>query len=140
MSAGEDDAAGIIKAAEDGPPIATRADANDLIALAWGTDAQVVAVPLARMDPSVFRLENGQLGEILQAFTNYRIRLAIVGDVSAVRARSRAFDALVIEADRGRGVIFASDTDALRARLAAEGGHRVDTGAGQASPGAGSSR
>jgi hypothetical protein len=38
--------------------------------------------------PDFFQLANGMAGEVLQKFSNYRVRLAIVGDFSAHPSKS----------------------------------------------------
>ncbi len=50
---------------------------------------------------------------------NYRIRLAIVGDVSRWVAASTAFRDLVVEAERGTDLLFVADMTALGERLGA---------------------
>lgn len=53
-----------------------------------------------------FDLRTGLAGEILQKFSNYRMRLAIVGDFSHLKSRSwRDF---IRESNRGRTVCFSS--------------------------------
>ncbi|RKN49682.1 DUF4180 domain-containing protein [Micromonospora endolithica] len=100
----------------DGPPIATEQDALDLIGSAF-LGAQVVAVPAARLDPRFFSLGSRFAGEVMQKFVNYRLRLAVVGDISPHLAESSALRALVQESNRGGHVWFLPDLDALDARL-----------------------
>ncbi|WP_026403948.1 DUF4180 domain-containing protein [Actinomadura rifamycini] len=102
----------------DGPPIATEADALDLIGAAF-LGAEVVAVPVRRLDERFFALGSRFAGEIMQKFVNYRIRLAIVGDLSGHLATSSALRALVAESNAGGHVWFVPDLDALDARLRA---------------------
>lgn len=53
-----------------------------------------------------FDLENGMAGEILQKFSNYRMRLAVVGDFSHHSRKSvRDF---IYESNQGRQVNFVS--------------------------------
>ncbi|SCG39148.1 DUF4180 domain-containing protein [Micromonospora humi] len=101
-----------------GPPIATEADALDLIGAAFA-GASVVAVPAGRLDPSFFALGTRFAGEVMQKFVNYRLRLAVVGDISAHLAASGALRALVAESNRHDQVWFVPDLAALDARLAA---------------------
>ncbi|MEV0155627.1 DUF4180 domain-containing protein [Micromonospora sp. NPDC050686] len=101
-----------------GPPVATEADALDLIGAAF-VGAEVVAVPASRLDPAFFALGTRFAGEIMQKFVNYRLRLAIVGDISAHLAASAALRALVHESNRGGHVWFVPDLAALDDRLRA---------------------
>lgn len=102
----------------DGPPVATEQDALDLIgAVILG--AQVVAVPAARLDERFFSLGTRFAGEVMQKFVNYRLRLAVVGDISRHLAASPALRALVRESNAGDHVWFVADLDELDDRLRA---------------------
>ncbi|MGW9193937.1 DUF4180 domain-containing protein [Micromonospora chersina] len=103
-----------------GPPVATTEAALDLIGAAFG-GAEVVALPAARLDPSFFSLGTRFAGEIMQKFVNYRLRLVVVGDISAHLAESGALRALVAESNRHDHIWFVPDLAALDARLAATG-------------------
>ena len=107
----------VLVCAGDGPPIASGQDALDVIGAALGR-ADVAAVPVGRFDERFFALRTGLAGEVMQKFVNYRIRLAVVGDVAAYVAASTALRDLVIESNRGRQVWFVPDLDALDERLA----------------------
>jgi hypothetical protein len=100
-----------------GPRIANESDALDLIGAAF-QGAEVVAVPADRLDPGFFTLGTRFAGEVMQKFVNYRLRLAIVGDISAHLAASAALRALVEESNRAGHVWFVADLAALDARLA----------------------
>jgi hypothetical protein len=101
---------------ETGPPIASEQDALDVIAAALGR-ADVAAIPVGRFDERFFALRSRFAGEVMQKFVNYRVRLAIVGDISAHVAASTALRDLVSESNRGGHVWFVADLDALDARL-----------------------
>ncbi|MCA2212759.1 DUF4180 domain-containing protein [Jidongwangia harbinensis] len=101
----------------DGPPVAGTQDALDLIGAAFSR-ADVVALPAGRLDERFFRLRSGLAGEIMQKFVNYRIRLAIVGDISAYVADSTALRDLVTESNRGQQIWFVADLDELDTHLA----------------------
>ncbi|MGW4499767.1 DUF4180 domain-containing protein [Micromonospora sp. NPDC004336] len=102
----------------DGPPIVTEQDALDLVGAAF-LGAETVAVPAGRLDASFFTLGTRFAGEVMQKFVNYRLRLVVVGDISAHLAASAALRALVEESNRADHVWFVPDLDALDARLAA---------------------
>ncbi|MET8277288.1 DUF4180 domain-containing protein [Micromonospora sp. NPDC005174] len=101
-----------------GPPIATEQDALDLIGAAF-LGAQVVAVPAHRLDERFFSLGTRFAGDVMQKFVNYRVRLAVVGDISTQLAGSSALRALVHESNQGGQVWFVPDLDALDDRLRA---------------------
>ncbi|MEV6375647.1 DUF4180 domain-containing protein [Micromonospora musae] len=102
-----------------GPVLATTEAALDLIGAAGFGGAELVAVPAGRLDPSFFSLGTRFAGEIMQKFVNYRLRLAVVGDISAHLAASGALRALVAESNRHDQVWFVPDLAALDVRLAA---------------------
>jgi hypothetical protein len=73
---------------DTGPLIATEADFTDFIGeAAWGGATRIV-VPVARLSPDFFKLSTGLAGAILQKCTNYRLQVAIVGDISAHTEKS----------------------------------------------------
>jgi hypothetical protein len=100
----------------DGPSIATEQDALDVIGAALA-GAEIVAVPVGRLDERFFTLRTGVAGGIMQKFVNYRLRLVIVGDIAAYTAGSTALRDLVTESNRGKQIWFVDDLDALAARL-----------------------
>ncbi|GAA2639946.1 DUF4180 domain-containing protein [Dactylosporangium fulvum] len=102
----------------DGPLIATEQDALDLIGAAF-VGAQVVAVPASRLDERFFSLGTRFAGEVMQKFVNYRLRLAVVGDIAGHLAASSALRALVEESNRADHVWFVPDLDTLDTRLRA---------------------
>ena len=108
---------GVLVCSPDGPAVASTQDALDLIGATYGQQADVVAIPAARLDESFFRLRSGLAGEIMQKFVNYRIRLAVVGDISAQVAASSALRDLVFESNRGSQIWFVPTIEDLDAYL-----------------------
>lgn len=105
---------------DSGPVIARERDANDLLSDAWGQNATLVAVPVSRLGEDFFKLATGLAGAIAQKFVNYQLRLAIVGDISAWTADSRALRDFVYEANHGRALWFVGSMDELAERLRQE--------------------
>ena len=91
---------------------------QDLLAEAISSDAALVAIPAERLSSDFFRLGSKKAGHFIQKFTNYRLRLAILGDISAQTAASEPLAAFVRESNRGNAVWFLRDNDELSARLA----------------------
>jgi hypothetical protein len=110
---------------EEGAPVAGTQDALDLIGAAF-SQAEIVAVPAVRFDERFFALRTGLAGEIMQKFVNYRMRLVIVGDISAHVRASTALRDLVSESNRGDHVWFVADLDELDDRLSAAASGRSD--------------
>ncbi|WP_441247999.1 DUF4180 domain-containing protein [Kitasatospora sp. McL0602] len=107
----------VLVCAADGPPVATVQDALDQLIGGAFQDAEVVAVPAARLDPSFFDLSSGLAGAIMQKFVNYRLHLVVMGDLTEQLRASAALPDLVRESNEGRHVWFVADIDELAARL-----------------------
>ena len=103
----------------EGETLSTPDDAADLVGSAWSHDAAMVAVPAERFDAAFFDLRSGIAGEITQKLVNYRIRLAVVGDISEHVAASDALRDYVWESNRGDHVWFLADRAELEAKLTA---------------------
>lgn len=104
---------------EDGPLLATARDGSDFLGEAWGVEAEMMAIPVSRLGADFLRLRTRLAGEVIQGFVNYRMRLAIVGDVSAEVADSDALRDFIRESNRGNSVWFVETVDELKRRLAA---------------------
>jgi hypothetical protein len=59
--------------------------------------------------PAFFDLQNGMAGEILQKFSNYRMRLAIVGDFKAYTSSS--ITAFITESNRTKQINFVNSVE-----------------------------
>ena len=95
-----------------GPP-----DALDLIGDAGYQGAAWVAVPVERFDERFFELSTRVAGDIIQKFVQYRVGLAVVGDISRHTAASSSLRDFVRECNRNRQTWFLNDADELRERL-----------------------
>jgi len=105
---------------QTGPLLRSEDDARDMIQETFGTDIELAVVPIERLDPDFFVLRTGVAGVFVQKLVQYRLRLAVVGDISAYVAASDALRDWVREVNRGRDILFVPDVDALEARLKAE--------------------
>jgi len=102
----------------DGEKLNTDRDVSGVFGDAiWSERVELVAVPVERFGEGFFTLSTRMAGEITQKFVTYRLRLAIVGDISAHLAVSSALRAYVHESNRGCDVWFVDDLAALYARL-----------------------
>jgi hypothetical protein len=105
--------------ADTGATLATERDVLDVIGATFGEEIDTVVIPARRLGPAFFDLKTGLAGAVTQKFVNYRLRLAILGDVSAHVAASRAFRDWVVESNRGASLWFLADEAALEAALLA---------------------
>jgi Domain of unknown function (DUF4180) len=103
--------------ASDGAMLTGERDINTFISEAWAHDAAWVAIPVARLGADFFRLSTKLAGEVAQKFVNYKLGLAIVGDISEWVGASRAMHDFVYEANNGRALWFVGDLSDLERRL-----------------------
>lgn len=103
----------------DGPLLRSEDDARDLIQETFGSDIRTVVVPVGRLHPDFLVLRTGVAGEFVQKLVQYRLRLAVIGDVTAAVEASDALRDWIREVDRGQDVWFLPSREALEDRLRA---------------------
>lgn len=91
---------------------------RECISQAIEQQAEWIAIPVTRLPESFFDLRTGVAGLWLQKLVNYRLGLAILGDVEPRQSQSKARDALIVERNRGKSCWFLPDLASLKARLA----------------------
>ncbi|MFG1944311.1 DUF4180 domain-containing protein [Nonomuraea sp. NPDC048826] len=111
---------GVMMCEADGPTVRTERDALDLIGDAWYQRAHLVAIPVERLHEDFWRLSTRVAGEVIQKFANYRIKVAVIGDISQHISSSTALRDWIREANRGDELWFLPDLQALRDRLPGE--------------------
>lgn len=79
-------------------------EALDLLSEVFSNGCERVIISKEMLTGDFFSLRTGLAGEILQKFSNYNIRLAIVGDFSIITSKS--LSAFIYESNRGRQVFF----------------------------------
>ncbi|WP_338694839.1 DUF4180 domain-containing protein [Streptomyces sp. Q6] len=104
-----------------GPKLDSERAALDLIGDAGYQGAAWVAVPAERCGEEFFRLRTRVAGDVAQKFVNYRMGLAVLGDITAETAAGTALRDFVRESNRGRALWFLADAAALEARLVESG-------------------
>ncbi len=88
-------------------------DGVDLLGNLYYQGFDKIVINEKNITPVFFDLKNGMAGEVLQKFSNYRVRLAIVGDFSKYLGKS--LHDFIYESNKGRHVNFvASLAEALR--------------------------
>lgn len=102
----------------DGPTLNREADAVDLLGALWGVEVEWLALPVARLGTDFLVLRTGLAGSVIQKFVTYRLRVAIVGDITAEIAGSQALADFVRESNAGDRVWFVPDLAVLEERLA----------------------
>lgn len=102
----------------DSPKLDGEQAVVDLIGQLWGHDVDLIVVPVERLTDDFFRLSTGVAGAIVQKFVNYRLRAAVVGDISGHVEASAALRDFVYESNRRTQLWFVRDEAELTERLA----------------------
>jgi hypothetical protein len=102
----------------EGPLLDGERAAGDFISAAWSVDAHWLAIPLARLGPGFLDLSTRLAGEAIQKFTNYRLSVVFIGDITPWTQASQSLAAFVTESNRGSTVWFVRDASEFEARLA----------------------
>jgi len=94
--------------------ITTPEDGSQLLADLYYQGFDLVVIYAKQLDPSFFELKSGLAGEVLQKCSNWRMRLAIVGDF--VEVESKSLRDFIYESNKGRLVHFADSVSAALER------------------------
>jgi len=93
--------------------INTTEDGLDLLGNLYYRDFDKIIIHEKNITSDFFDLKNGLAGEILQKFSNYRVRLAIVGDFTKYIGKS--INDFIYESNKGKHVVFVSSvTEGLK--------------------------
>ncbi len=84
-------------------------DALDLMADAGWQGAVGLMLNAGNFTPAFFDLKTGIAGDILQKFSTYNMRLAIIGDFSCVKSRS--LDDFIFESNKYGRICFVSSRE-----------------------------
>ncbi|WP_028295529.1 DUF4180 domain-containing protein [Olivibacter sitiensis] len=96
--------------------IADAGDGLDLLGDLYYQEFDRIIVHERNIIPEFFDLKTGIAGEILQKFSNYRVRLAIVGNFDAYQGKSiRDF---MLESNKAGQINFVDSTATALERLA----------------------
>ncbi|HAY71008.1 MAG TPA: DUF4180 domain-containing protein [Saprospirales bacterium] len=83
-------------------------DSLDLIGNVYYDGMDMLIMYQHQITPDFFVLKNKLAGEILQKFSNYRIKLAIVGQFSELSQQSKSLRNFMLESNKGNLVRFVS--------------------------------
>jgi len=90
-------------------------DILDIFGSLYGSECQGLIIYEHNLNASFFDLKTGLAGEILQKFSNYRMRLAIIGDFS--KFDSKSFKDFIYESNKSNLVFFAENYDVAIMKL-----------------------
>ena len=99
----------IAEVTSDGLLIKTTADGLALLGDLYYQGFDGIVMYENNVTPGFFDLKNGMAGEILQKFSTYRVRLAIVGDFS--KYNSKSLSDFIYESNKGRHTIFVNSLE-----------------------------
>jgi hypothetical protein len=91
------------------------ADILDIMAEAGMNGCNSVVIHEKSLPPGFFDLKTGIAGEILQKFSNYRMKLAIMGDFSEIKSKS--LSDFIRESNRGNRIFFIGSLEEALSRL-----------------------
>lgn len=114
----EQNTAQIAELISDGLVIADKESGTDLVGNIYYQGFDRVLLYAKNITPAFFELKSGIAGEVLQKFSTYRVRIAIVGDFSTYMSNSlRDF---IRESNTRGHVLFVSSREEALARLSSE--------------------
>jgi hypothetical protein len=90
-------------------------DGLDLLGNLYYQGFDRIIVYEKNITPAFFDLKNGMAGEILQKFSNYRVRLAIVGDFS--NYTNKSITDFIYESNNGKQVNFLKSLEEALGKL-----------------------
>ena len=111
----EIDNTGIIEVIADGIVINNLEDGTDLIGNVYYQGYEKIIISMDNLTPDFFDLKTKLAGEILQKFSNYRVRLVILGDFSKVESKS--LQDFIRESNNGKLVNFLGSKEEAVRRL-----------------------
>ncbi|MDQ1296507.1 MAG: hypothetical protein QG611_485 [Bacteroidota bacterium] len=90
-------------------------DALDLMSETGSNDCNRIIISARNLHKDFFNLKTGLAGDILQKFSNYNFRLAIVGDFT--KFQSKSLQDFIRESNRGNRIFFVENTDTAIKKL-----------------------
>ena len=90
-------------------------DALDILGDSGFNGCNRIILTEKNLHPDFFRLHTGLAGEILQKFSTYDFKLAIIGDFS--KYRSKNLQDFIRESNKGRSIFFVSSLDDAFTRM-----------------------
>lgn len=93
----------------DHPLISEVQDMLDLMGDCGVNDCYRIVIRESSLHPDFFRLHTGLAGEILQKFSTYSYKLAVIGDFS--KYKSQNLQDFIRESNKGNRIFFVNDLD-----------------------------
>ncbi len=106
---------GIVEVISEGVIIQIAQDGLDLLGDAYYQGYDKMILHMKNITPSFLDLKNGLAGEVLQKFSNYKVRLVILGEFSGLESKS--LNDFIRESNKGKLVNFLQSRNEAIARL-----------------------
>lgn len=90
-------------------------DAIDLLGNCWYQGATGVIIHKKNITPDFFDLKTGIAGEVLQKFSNYKMKLAIIGDFT--KYQSKSLSDFIYESNKTGRIYFVDSVARAREQL-----------------------
>jgi len=90
-------------------------DAVDLLGDLYFNNCSRIILHESNFHPDFFRLHTGFAGDVLQKFSNYNCRLAVIGDFS--KYKSKPLQDFIRESNKGNLVSFVDNIEAAFQKL-----------------------
>lgn len=109
------DGAKIAELSSEDVLIETAEDGAQLLADLYYQGFDLIIIQARQLTGSFFDLKTGLAGEVLQKCSNFRIRLAIIGDFSGISSKS--FHDFIYESNKGKSINFVGSMGEVLERL-----------------------
>jgi hypothetical protein len=90
-------------------------DALELMGNLTSPDCTGIIIPERNFHKDFFNLKSGLAGDVLQKFSNYRIKLAITGDFS--KYKSKSLQDFIRESNKGNMIYFLDSVESALMKL-----------------------
>lgn len=90
-------------------------DGLDLLVNVYYQDMDRMIIHEKNITPHFFDLKTGMAGEILQKFSNYKMKLAIVGDLS--KYQSKSLNDFIFESNKNGNINFVDSLEEALVKL-----------------------
>jgi hypothetical protein len=90
-------------------------DALDIMADASYQGARSMIIHEKNFNPEFFNLKSRLAGDILQKFTNYQMKVAIIGDFK--KYESKSLQDFIYECNKGKMIFFLPDVESAFTKL-----------------------
>ncbi|MDR3122535.1 MAG: DUF4180 domain-containing protein [Treponema sp.] len=100
---------GIVEITDSDFLIKDAGDLDDIFGIFFANNCSTIIIKKENISNDFFELSSGFAGEMLQKFSNYRKRMAIIGNYSAIK--SKALKDFIFESNKTKQILFVGSTE-----------------------------